>query len=47
MKTIFEEYGDFILQFLGGIAVIALIVDLIRTDGLLHQLLVQLVESAC
>lgn len=47
MKMIFEEYGDVILQLLGGLAVLAMIFDLIRGDGLLHELFVKLIESAC
>lgn len=47
MKLIFEEYGDFILQLIGGAAVVALLIDLIRSGGYLHQLLIQLIESAC
>ena len=47
MRHIFEEYGDAIIQALGGIGVIALLIDLIRTDGLLHNLIVRILESAC
>lgn len=47
MKMIFEEYGDVILQILGGIAIVAIIIDLLRSNGVLHELFVKLIESAC
>lgn len=47
MKAIFEEYGDVILQILGGLAILAVIFDLIRSNGVLHELFVLLAESAC
>ena len=47
MKLIFEEYGDLILQVLGGVAVLAIIIDLLRDGGLLNELFVRLVSGAC
>lgn len=47
MKAILEEYGDLILQILGGSAVLLLIIDLMRSNGILRELLVKLIESAC
>lgn len=47
MKTIFEEYGDVILQVLGGIAVVVIIIDLFRSNGVLRELFVKLIENAC
>lgn len=47
MKHIFEEYGDTVIQIIGGIGVITILVDLIRSDGLLHGLIVRLLENAC
>lgn len=47
MKMIFEEYGDLILQILGGLAMVAIIIDLFRSNGVLRELFVKLIESAC
>ena len=47
MKLIFEEYGDVILQVIGGVAVLAIIVDLLRPGGLLNELFARLVSGAC
>lgn len=47
MKMIFEEYGDVILQILGGAAILAVVIDLIRSNGILHELIVTLIEGAC
>lgn len=47
MKTIIEEYGSTVLQIIGGVVVLGLIIDLLRPDGSLHELIVRLVESAC
>lgn len=47
MKMIFEEYGDAIIQALGGIGILALLIDLIRADGVLHNLIVQILDNAC
>ena len=47
MKLIFEEYGDLILQILGGVSVLAIIIDLLRDGGLLNELVARLVSGAC
>lgn len=47
MRHIFEEYGDVILQLLGGVGILAILVDLLRSDGLLHGLVVKVIEAAC
>lgn len=47
MKVIIEEYGSTVLQIIGGVAVLGLIIDLLRPNGSLHELIVQLVSSAC
>ena len=47
MRHLFEEYGDAILQGLGGLGVLLLMYDLIRTNGYLHNLIVQVIEKAC
>lgn len=47
MKHIFEEYGDVIMQAIGGIGILALIIDLLREDGLLRGLIVAILESGC
>ncbi len=47
MKIIFEEYGDLILQLIAATGIIAMVIDIIRVDGFLHELFVKLAESAC
>ena len=47
MRHIFEEYGDVILQLLGGVGIIAILIDLLHSDGFLHGLVAQVIESAC
>ena len=46
MRHIFEEYGDVIMQIIGGAGVLALLVDLIRPEGTLHAIIVRILESA-
>ena len=47
MRYIFEEYGDLILQAVGGIAVLGLLIDMISADGTLHGYIVKILESVC
>ena len=47
MRHIFEEYGDTILQAIGGIGIIGLLFDLINPGGTLHGLIVKILEKAC
>lgn len=47
MRHIFEEYGDVILQIVGGIGILGLLADLLRADGRLHAIIVQILKSAC
>ncbi len=47
MKIIFEEYGSVILQIIGGIAVLAILFDLIHPSGSLHEIVSHLADSAC
>ena len=47
MRHIFEEYGDVIMQVIGGIGVLALLADLIFDGGTLHTIIVEYLKSAC
>lgn len=47
MRHLFEEYGDLIIQAIGGVGAIALIVDMINPTGTLHGLIVKILEKAC
>lgn len=46
MRELFEEYGDVILQVIGAIVALAIPFDMIRPNGVLHQLIVELVNNA-
>lgn len=47
MRLLFEEYGDAILQALGGIGILICLIYMLRADGALHAFIVQLLDSAC
>ena len=46
MKHIFDEYGDFILQIIGGMGMVGLVIEMIRPGGLLRELVMALANSA-
>lgn len=45
MKAIFDEYGDVILQVLGGLAVVGMLVGFLLPNGELHELIVSILDS--
>lgn len=47
MRLLFEEYGDAIIQAIGGICVLVLLFELVRSDGALHGLITYILDSAC
>lgn len=47
MRHIFEEYGDVIIQIIGGVGILALLYELLSSDGSLRAIIVDFLESAC
>lgn len=47
MKAMFEQYGDTIIQVIGGLGILTIAIDLLSNGGSLHQLLVALLNSSC
>ena len=45
MKQLFEEYGDAIIQAIGGVGVLLCLISLLRSDGALRNLIVSILES--
>jgi hypothetical protein len=45
LKDIFEEYGDFILQIIGGFAVLGIVFSLFSKNGLLNEALASVFNS--
>lgn len=47
MKQIFEEYGEILLQVIGGAGVLWLLYDLLSADGALHGLITRVLSGGC
>ena len=47
MRHIFEEYGDVIMQVLGGAGILALLWELLSADGSLRAIIIEFLKGAC